>query len=182
MHVTISFFNSIHDWAFATITSHSLLFGNIPVCLHMSLYVLMPNAFYICPFIVSTIMTAHSYVWILVNIEQIQFLHAVILLHLHWHFSREGLQECYRPLDGVCSDDSCGKVFGFTFHSKEITNDKSCCDKHRSTRVNWLIYVLIFFMSAETSLYESCVLAHQHAHKLSSLVKSRLHVHSQASI
>ena len=78
VHVIISFFNSIHDWAFATITSHSLLFGNIPVCLHMSLYVLMPNAFYICPFIVSTIMTAHSYVWILVNIEQIQFLNIII--------------------------------------------------------------------------------------------------------
>ena len=89
VHVIISFFNSIHDWAFATITSHSLLFGNIPVCLHMSLYVLMPNAFYICPFIVSTIMTAHSYVWILVNIEQIQFLQ-IFLLDLHWHFSRVG--------------------------------------------------------------------------------------------
>ena len=89
VHVIISFFNSIHDWAFATITSHSLLFGNIPVCLHMSLYVLMPNAFYICPFIVSTIMTAHSYVWILVNIEQIQFLQT-FLLDLHWHFSRVG--------------------------------------------------------------------------------------------
>ena len=89
VHVIISFFNSIHDWAFATIASHSLLFGNIPVCLHMSLYVLMPNAFYICPFIVSTIMTAHSYVWILVNIEQIQFLQ-IFLLDLHWHFSRVG--------------------------------------------------------------------------------------------
>ena len=148
----------------------------VAYCLEIPLYVyicpcmylcrlLMPYAFYICPFMVSTIMTAHSYVWILVNIEQIQFLHTVILLHLHWHFSREGLQECYHPLDGVCSDDSCGKVFGFTFHSKEITNDKSCCDKHSSTRVNWLIYVLIFFMSAETSLCVSCVFTHQHAHK-----------------
>ena len=182
MHVIISFFNSIHDWAFATITSHSLLFGNIPACLHMSLYVLMPNAFYICPFIVSTIMTAHSYVWILVNIEQIQFLHTIIFARSTLTFFQGRVQESYHPWDGVCCDNSCGKVFGFTFHSKEIINDKSCWDKHRSTRINWLIYVLIFFMSSETSLCVSCVLAHQHAYKLSSLVTSRLHVYSQANI
>ena len=97
-------------------------------------------------------------------------------------FFQGRVQESYHPWDGVYCDNSCGKVFGFTFYSKEIINDKSFCDKHRSTRVNWLSYVHIFFMSAETSLCVSCVLAHQHAHKLSSLVKSRLHVHSQASI
>ena len=162
-------------------------------CLERSLYVyicpciyvcllLMPNVFYIFPFVVWTIMTAHSYVWIFVNIEQYNFYIELFLLHLHWHFSKVALQESYHPWDGLCCDNSCCKVFGFTFYSKEIINDKSFCDKHRSTRVNWLSYVHIFFMSAETSLCVSCVLAHQHAHKLSSLVKSRLHVHSQASI
>ena len=72
----------------------------VAYCLEIPLYVyicpcmylcrlLMPYAFYICPFMVSTIMTAHSYVWILVNIEQIQFLQ-IFLLDLHWHFSRVG--------------------------------------------------------------------------------------------
>ena len=61
----------------------------VAYCLEIPLYVyicpcmylcrlLMPYAFYICPFMVSTIMTAHSYVWILVNIEQIQFLNIII--------------------------------------------------------------------------------------------------------
>ena len=112
--------------------------------------------FYVCPFMVSTIMTAHSYVWILVNIEQIQFLHTIIFARSTLTFFQGRVQESYHPWDGVCCDNSCGKVFRFTFHSKEIINDKSCCDKHRSTRVNWLIYVLIFFMSAETSLCVSC--------------------------
>ena len=166
----------------------------VAYCLEISLYVyicpcmylcllLMPYAFYICPFMVSIIMTAHSYVWVLVNIEQIQFLHKIIFAtSTLTFFQSRVVQESYHPWDGVCCDNNCGKVFGFTLHPKEIINDKSCCDKHRSTRVNWLIYVLIFFMFAETSLCISCVLAHQHAHRLSSLVKSRLHVHSQASI
>ena len=122
------------------------------------------------------------HVWILVNIVQIQFLHTIIFARSTLTFFQGRVQESYHPWDGVCCDNSCGKVFGFTFYSKEIINDKSFCGKHRSTRVNWLSYVHIFFMSAETSLYVSYVLAHQHAHKLSSLVKSRLHVPSQASI
>ena len=136
-------------------------------CMYLCL-LLMPNAFFICPFMVSTIMTAHSYVWIFVNIEQIQFLLKLFLLHLHW--------------DGLCCDNSCGKVVRFIFHSRDVINEKSCCDKHKSNRVNWLIYVLIFLMSAETSLCVSCALFHQHPHKLWSLAKSRLHVHSRASI
>ena len=162
-------------------------------CLERSLYVyicpciyvcllLMPNVFYICPFVVWTIMTAHSYVWIFVNIEQIQFLLKLFLLHLHWNFSKVGLQDSYHPWDGLCCDNSCGKVVRFIFHSRDIINEKSCCDKHKSNRVNWLIYVLIFLMSAETSLCVSCALFHQHPHKLWSLAKSRLHVHSRASI
>ena len=53
------------------------LYVYICPCMYLCL-LLMPNAFYICPFMVSTIMTAHSYVWILVNIEQIQFLNIII--------------------------------------------------------------------------------------------------------
>ena len=116
------------------------------------------------------------------KVFHIQFLHTIIFARSSLTFFQGRVQESYHTWDGVCCDNSCGKVFGFTFYSKEIINDKSFCDKHRSTRVNWLSYVHIFFMSAETSLCVSCVLAHQHAHKLSSLVKSRLHVHSQASI
>ena len=126
---------------------------------------------------ISTIMTAHSYVWILVNIEQVQFLHTIIFARSTLTFFQSRCKSSTTPeMELVVI------IFGFTFYSKEIINDKSWCDKHRSTRVNWLIYVHIFFMSTETSLCVSCVLAHQHAHKLSSLVKSRLHVHSQASI
>ena len=94
LHVKISFFKT----QFMTELLLPLLV--VAYCLEISLYVyicpcmylcllLMPYAFYICPFMVSTIMTAHSYVWILVNIEQIQFLQ-IFLLDLHWHFSRVG--------------------------------------------------------------------------------------------
>ena len=83
LHVKISFFKT----QFMTELLLPLLV--VAYCLEISLYVyicpcmflcllLMPNAFFTCPFMVSTIMTAHSYVWILVNIEQIQFLHAII--------------------------------------------------------------------------------------------------------
>ena len=87
------------------------------------------------------------------------------------------IQGSYKPWDGVCCDNSCGRVCELTSQSKEI-NDRSCCDKHRGTRVHWLIHGHIFFMSVETSLYISCVLAYQHAHNFSSPVKSKLHVNS----
>ena len=131
LHVKISFFKT----QFMTELLLPLLV--VAYCLEISLYVyicpcmylcllLMPYAFYICPFMVSTIMTAHSYVWILVNIEQIQFLHTIIFARSTLTFFQGRVQESYHPWDGVCCDNSCGKVFGFTFHSKEIINDKSC--------------------------------------------------------
>ena len=95
------------------------------------------------------------HVWILVNIEQIHFLDTVIFVRSTLTFFQSRVQDSYHPWDGVCCDN-CDKVFVFTFYSKEIINDKSFCDKHRSTRVNWLIYVHIFFMSAETSLCKLC--------------------------
>ena len=131
LHVKISFFKT----QFMTELLLPLLV--VAYCLEISLYVyicpcmylcllLMSYAFYICPFMVSTIMTAHSYVWILVNIEQIQFLHTIIFARSTLTFFQGRVQESYHPWDGVCCDNSCGKVFGFTFHSKEIINDKSC--------------------------------------------------------
>ena len=55
-----------------------------------------------------------------------------------------GLELCYTDIqgsynhwNGVLCDNSCGKVYGLNSQSKEIINDRSCSDKHTSTRVNW---------------------------------------------